>query len=309
MRAKTFSFTLTNPLCMENLILCFGEILWDAFGDGKKAGGAPFNVARHLAQQQANVVFASRVGDDASGDELIDFMDQAGMDTRLIQHDDQFPTCEVTVQLDERQQAKYIIPKPVSWDNIQPEKTLLNTAAEASVIVFGSLANRDETTRNTLLDLLDESEAMRVFDVNLRAPHYNLDTIEALAAKADVIKMNEEEAALLISVPPGHEPLQDEILEFRSKYHTHTVCITRGENGALIWHDGKFYEHPGYQVQVADTVGAGDSFLATLINGLLRQQPMDQVLSQACAIGAFVASQRGANPVYDEEAIERIKNS
>jgi len=291
---------------MDNLVLCFGEILWDAFADGKKAGGAPFNVARHLAQQQVNVLPASRVGNDESGQELVDFVEQAGINTTLIQRDNSLPTCEVTVQLDENHQATYVIPEPVSWDNIQLEKELLQYAAKADVIVFGSLASREETTRNTLHDLLDESEALRVFDVNLRAPHYNLDVIEALAAKADVIKMNEDEAALLISVPPGHEPLRNEILEFRSKYHTHTICITRGANGALIWHDGDFYEHPGFKVEVADTVGAGDSFLATLIKGLLQKETIDHILPRACAIGAFVASQRGANPEYDEAAIQKI---
>ncbi len=295
---------------MEKLVLCFGEILWDAFGDGKKAGGAPFNVARHLAQQNIAVLPASRVGDDASGRELMAYVEEAGISSTLIQADSKLPTCEVTVHLDEQNQATYHIPQPVSWDNIKPEKELLAYAEKADVIVFGSLANREETTLNTLLDLLDASKGLCVFDVNLRPPHYQLDTIETLAAKADVIKMNEEEATLLLgTTQAGHESLTDKLTEFQAKFHTQTICVTRGEHGAVIWQDEKLYEHPGYKVQVADTVGAGDSFLATLISGLLNNQPVEEILPRASAIGAFVASQRGANPVYDEALIEAIMRS
>jgi fructokinase len=292
---------------MDKLVLCFGEILWDTFADGKKAGGAPFNVARHLVQQQVNALPASRVGADDSGMELVAAIQDTDINTILIQQDENLPTCEVTVQLDEHHQATYTIPEPVSWDNIQPEKWLMEHAAQADVIVFGSLANRGETTLNTLLDVLDASEALRVFDVNLRPPHYNIDTIETLAAKADVIKMNEEEAAILLGTShAGKASLTDQLAEFRAKFHVQTICITRGENGAMVWHDEKLYEHPGFKITVADTVGAGDSFLATLICGLLNHQPIDEILPRAGAVGAFVASRRGANPVYDEGVIEEI---
>jgi fructokinase len=283
---------------MKKQILCIGEVLWDAFGDEKKAGGAPMNVARHLVQQGLKVAFASRVGDDKSGSELVDFLKTNGLYSDLIQVDEELPTCEVTVKLDETNQATYIIPEPVSWDNIQTTDELTTCAGKAAAIVFGSLACRGAVTRDSLLNLLDETSALKVFDVNLRPPHYTLSTIETLAAKADVVKMNEEEADLLIGGGSGH--LKEKIAEFRAKYHTQTICVTRGANGAIIWHDHKFYEHPGFKVEVVDTVGAGDAFLATFINGLLNNRPMQQVVEQACKVGAFVTSRRGANPVYEE---------
>jgi fructokinase len=292
---------------MSNKILCFGEVLWDAFGDEKKAGGAPMNVARHLVQQHMDVAFASRVGMDASGEELVGFLKDNGLYSPIIQRDEELPTCEVTVQLDADNQATYIIPQPVSWDNIQVDDALTQAAVNARAIVFGSLACRSDTTRQTLLNLLDETNALRIFDVNLRPPHYTLATIETLAARATVVKMNEEEAALLIGGSNGN--LKEMIAEFYAKYHAQTICVTRGGNGAIIWHDYKFYEHPGFKVTVADTVGAGDSFLATLIAGILTNQPMQQVLAKACAIGAFVTSKRGANPVYDDTEINAIINS
>lgn len=284
-------------------ILCFGEVLWDAFGEEKKAGGAPMNVARHLVQQHMDVAFASRVGVDASGDGLVDFLRQNGLYTNLIQRDETLPTCEVTVQLDEHNQATYVIPQPVSWDNIQLEDALIDAARSASAIVYGSLASRTETTRNTLLTLLGNTRALKIFDVNLRPPHYTQATIEALANHADVIKMNDEEAGILIGTDAS---LREKIETFHAKYGAKTICVTCGGKGAVIWHDKQFYEHPGYKVQVADTVGAGDSFLATFITGLLGGQPMQQILIKASAIGAFVASKRGANPVYDEAEINKI---
>ena len=282
-------------------VLCFGEILWDTFEDGKKPGGAPMNVAMHLRQQGVDVAFASRIGEDASGDELAEYLKSNQLFSELIQRDPQLPTCEVTVELDDKQQATYVIPEPVSWDNIQADAALVQSAIDASAIIFGSLACREETTRDTLLNVLDETRALTVFDVNLRAPHYTLSTIETLTARADVVKMNEDEAALLIG--GSVHDLKDQINEFRSKYHTKTICVTRGEHGAIVWHDHEFYENPGCPVQVGDTVGAGDSFLATFIAGLLAGHPMQDVIDKACIVGSFVASKRGANPPYDERIL------
>jgi fructokinase len=279
-------------------ILCFGEILWDTFGDEKVAGGAPMNVARHLVQQGATVSFATRIGTDASGQDLIKFLNDGGLASNLIQSDDNLPTCEVTVQLDKDGHATYIIPEPVSWDNIRPDALLDEAAKQASAIVFGTLACREQTTRNTLLDLLGKTSALKVFDVNLRPPHYTIATVEEFTLHADVIKMNDDEAALLID--GFSENQQDSILKYRQKYKLQTVCITRGANGAVALHDNQFFEHPGFKVEVVDTVGAGDSFLAAFINGLLHHQPMPKVLERACKIGAFVASKRGANPEYGD---------
>lgn len=290
---------------MKNNILCFGEVLWDAFGDEKVAGGAVMNVAYHLQQQGAKASFASRVGMDASGYELVEFLQANNLYSDLIQQDEELHTCEVTVQLDKGQQATYIIPEPVSWDNIHPETALVQNAIKASAIIFGSLACREQTSRDTLLNLLDETNALKVFDVNLRAPHYTLSTIETLAARADVVKMNEDEANLLINGSKGD--LKDKITEFRKKYHVQTICVTRGENGAIVWHDYEFYEHPGCKADVVDTVGAGDSFLATFINGLLNKQPLADVLARACAVGAYVTGKRGANPVYDDGIRQLLK--
>lgn len=258
------------------------------------------NVARHLVQQGEQVTFASRVGTDASGEQLVEFLKSGGLFSALIQRDDQLPTCEVTVQLDVHGHATYIIPEPVSWDNILPDALLDKAASDASAIIYGSLACRGPVTRSTLLALLEKTGALKVFDVNLRAPHYTTETIGQLMAHADVVKMNDDEAALLM---PEGVTLEQKIVAFRQQCNAKVICVTRGGDGAIVWHDGSFYEHPGFKVNVVDTVGAGDSFLAAFISGLLKQQPMPQVLEKACRIGAFVAGQRGANPIYPERLI------
>jgi fructokinase len=288
---------------MSKKVLCYGEVLWDTINDEKKPGGAPMNVALNLLKQGVDACLISRVGDDALGNELNVFLKDNSLYSDLIQSDENLPTCKVLVKLDADQQATYIIPEPVSWDNILPEDSLIDKIEHADVIVFGSLACRTETSRNTLINLFDK-RLLKIFDVNLRAPHYEISTIETLAAHADVIKMNEEEATLLIG--GSDAPLKDQIIEFQKKFHCQTICVTRGEHGAIIWHDETFYEHPGCTVCVKDTIGAGDAFLATFIAGLISDQPIVKTLEKACAIGAFVASKRGANPDYDEAEIEQI---
>ncbi len=291
---------------MKKHVLCFGEVLWDTFGNEKKPGGAPLNVALNLIKQGVHASLMSRVGNDVLGIELADFLKSNQLYSDLIQRDDKLPTCKVVVELDTTQQASYSIPQPVSWDNIKLEEPILTKIKGTSAIVFGSLACRTAVSRNTLLNLF-ENKLLKIFDVNLRHPHYEQSTIETLAAYADIVKMNEEEANLLIGQNDGS--LKDKIIEFQKKFHSKTICVTRGENGAIIWHDDTFYEHPGFNIEVVDTVGAGDAFLATFIAGHLNNQPMEKILEKACAIGAFVTSQRGANPSYDIKNIHEIMNS
>lgn len=257
------------------------------------------NVAMHLMQQGVEAGFASRIGEDPPGDELVEFLKINNLLSELIQRDELLPTCQVTVELDANGQATYIIPKPVSWDNIQTQSLLTHAVVHAPAIIYGSLACRKTTTRDTLLNLLDETTALKVFDVNLREPHYNLSTIETLAARADVVKMNEDEAKLLIG--GSNRDLREQITEFRSKYHSKTICVTRGEHGAIVWHDHDFYDSPGCPVTGGDSVGAGDAFLATFVAGLISGQPMQELVDKSCAVGAFVAGKRGANPPYDDK--------
>jgi len=291
---------------MNKKILCFGEVLWDTFAEGKKPGGAPMNVAMHLIQQGIDAVMASRVGPDASGGELVSYLKTIGLYSDLIQHDKILPTCIVTVDLDEQNQATYTIPQPVSWDNIQPEESLIDQAEKADIIVFGSLASRNITTRETLIRIL-KSKALKVFDVNIRAPHFEIENMKSLGGMADVIKMNAEELDMLAGTELSHFSEKEKILFLSDFLGCKTICITRGGAGAIIYMNNQFFEHGGYAVNVVDTVGAGDAFLATFITGMLSSEDPNIILDNACAIGAFVAGSRGANPAYDHTQITKIR--
>ena len=290
---------------MNKRVLCFGEVLWDTFAEGKKPGGAPMNVALHLRQQGIDSLMASRIGQDEAGRELRNFLQTNNLHTELIQLDESLPTCEVTVELDEQQQATYTIPYPVSWDNLQPEASLLKAAQTSDVIVFGSLVCRDQRSRETLMELL-RNDALKVFDVNIRPPHFNMDHLKAFGGMANILKMNAEELDMLAGTELAHLSQKEKISFIADYMGCPTICITRGDRGAMVLLDGHFYEHPGYTVDVIDTVGAGDAFLATFIAGFLRDESPEKLLRDACAIGAFVAGSRGANPAYDLQKIREI---
>jgi fructokinase len=290
---------------MNKQVLCFGEVLWDTLPEGRKPGGAPMNVAMHLKQQGTDAVLASRLGMDEAGQELKAFLQAHGLYSQLVQHDEKLPTCVVTVHLNEQQQASYTIPYPVSWDNIRPDPALMEAARQADVLVYGSLACRDETSKNTLLALLDTT-ALKVFDVNIRAPHFSMETLKLLGARADVIKMNSEELDMVAGTELAHLSEQEKVSFISDFLACRTICITRGGAGAMALLNDNFYEHPGYQVAVVDTVGAGDAFLATFIAGMLKSDPPASILQQACAVGAWVAASHGANPPYDEKGIAEI---
>lgn len=284
--------------------VCFGEILWDKFKDQKRAGGAPMNVALHLHKQGIKCGLISSVGNDDLGKELIGVMSAQGFPTDLIQIHESLSTGVVEVKLDESQQATYTIVKPVAWDAIHLTEEGKKVVSEAEVFVYGSLACRNTKSRSTLLDLLPLAKK-RVLDLNLRAPHYENPVIKELIAPADMLKINEDELTYLAEVYRITSPDMDGMVQQLShETDTPVICVTLGDKGAMVLYEGTIYRHPGFKVRVADTVGAGDSFLATFINGLLSNLPVGKVLQNACAVGAFVASKQGANPDYTLNTIE-----
>ncbi len=283
-------------------IICFGEVLWDMLPTGANAGGAPLNVAVHLKRQGLSPNLISRIGNDKLGQELIDFLKTEGIDTDTIQTDKTLPTSQVLVHLDKDNNATYEICHPVAWDNILSNKTLSGLAEQAGLIVFGSLASRDTTTRNTLKQLL-KNNTTKLFDVNLRPPYNSKEIIEEFLQISEMVKLNDDEL-LEIAGWYGKSGTEKELTTWISeKFECELVCITRGANGALLYFENKFYENMGFKVTTVDTVGAGDSFLAGLIGSLMNQQTPDKALEYACATGAFVASKAGATPNYTSKDI------
>lgn len=290
---------------MSDEILCVGEILWDALPDGLFLGGAPFNVARHLRALGEKVAFASRVGEDRLGDEALRRLEAHDLDTNLIQVDDSLPTGFVRVGLDYTGEPDYEIVEPAAWDAIALTESLRAQAEDAAALVYGSLAQRARTSRDTIRALC-ETDALGVFDVNLRPPFVDRKRIEYSLLHADVVKLNDEELQRMRTWFGLPDAAEEAMSDLASTFSCETVCVTRGDEGARLWKNGKCWDHPGHAVEVTDTVGAGDAFLAALLSGLLKNRDGDTLLDCANRLGAYVASRPGAFPSYDIDTLDDV---
>lgn len=285
-------------------VLCFGEILWDFLPEGLFAGGAPFNVAYHLHQLGCPARIVSAVGDDLLGSELIRRLEGWGIATDLVGRRRDVPTGYVRATLDARGDAHYEITRDVAWDRIEATDALRAACGQARAAVFGSLAQRSAGNRAALRALLQDlpEDALRVFDVNLRPPHDDPDLVRELARLATVLKLNHGEAARLAgdrTHAEGREESHARTLARSSG--ARWVCVTAGARGAGLLHDDVWHWEPGRAVEVVDTVGAGDAFLASLVSDLATSgDPVApaEVLRRACRLGEWVATQRGATPPY-----------
>lgn len=286
-------------------VLCIGEVLWDSLPAGLFLGGAPLNVASHLHAQGMQVAMVSRVGSDRLGEEARLRMGRQGISTDLIQVDPELRTGFVKIALDEDGIPAYEICQPAAWDAIELTDTLLQRAAAARVIVFGCLAQRSAMTRRTIQRLC-EAPALKVLDTNLRAPYEDAEIVRQSLEGADLVKLNEHELQQLGSWYGLPSDLREGTAAVAEKFNCQMVCVTRGPAGAALWHQGKWCEHPGFKVEVRDTVGSGDAFLATLLAGLLHGMEDDELLQRANLMGAYVATQLGAVPPYYSDRISTI---
>ena len=293
---------------MTKNIICFGEVLFDVFPTHKKIGGAPLNVALRLASLGINAQIISRVGNDEIGKELLAFIKKNGVDTDTIQIDKNLSTGQVIVQLNEKGSASYTINYPVAWDKIIciPEDEIMVKKADA--LVFGSLVCRDSVSEESLLEIINYAK-YAVFDVNLRAPFYTKEILINLMMQSDFIKFNDDElyeiSAFMNS--PYHS-LEQNILFIAGKTNTKHICVTKGSHGAVLYYNEKMYYNSGYKVDVVDTVGSGDSFLAGLLSELLINSDPQKAVDFACALGAIVAKNEGANPKISSKEINVFMN-
>jgi fructokinase len=286
-------------------ILCFGEILWDNLPSGPVPGGAPMNVALHLSRFGISSSVASSIGKDKKGTDLVAFLNQSGLRTDLIQVHESLPTSEVLVFLDEHNTASYEICEPVAWDGIKLTHELSNEAKASSAIVFGSLASRNSTTRNTLIKLL-ENDILKIMDVNLRPPYDTEANVKPLLEKSDIVKLNDEELMKITAWYNLSGTLEERIMAFGKLLNLETLIVTMGKNGAFVLHKNELYHHNGFKVATEDSVGAGDAFLAGFLAAFFDGKDLNTALTEASAIGAFVASQPGATPHYTREVIKRF---
>ena len=286
--------------------VCFGEVLWDIFPTHKKIGGAPLNVALRMNSLGVETAMISRVGEDENGEDILSFLSSQEITTDLIQVTKEYKTGAVNVMINEKGNASYDILYPSAWDKIVETEIMDKVISEADIFVFGSLICRDEVSRITLLNLLDKAK-YKVLDANLRAPYYTTEILNNLMQKADFIKLNDEELREISrELGSPYNSFEQNIKFIAEKTNTKQVCVTKGEFGAVLYYNDKFYYNSGYFVKVVDTVGAGDSFLASLLIRLLRGKSPQKALNYACAVGALVAGQEGANPMISEKDIKKF---
>lgn len=289
-------------------ITAFGEILWDNLPTGKVLGGAPVNLLTHLAALGADCSVISRCGNDADGAALREAIRRKHVAIDFIQTDPQLATSQVLVQLNDEGCAHYDIVYPCAWDKIQAGEAAKTRVAQSDVFIFGSLSVRDAVSRQALAELLPHA-SFKIFDVNLRPPHYQLAHLSDMMRQADFIKLNDDELhEIATALGSPYRSIEQNIRFIAEHTHTRQICVTLGKHGALYFCDGELFAHYGYRVTVADTVGAGDSFLAGFIHQYLQRKPPQEILAFACTLGSLVASRHGATPEVSLAEIEAMMN-
>jgi fructokinase len=281
-------------------VIGIGELLWDMLPEGKKLGGAPCNFAYHAMMQGASVKALSAIGDDDNGKEILEVLRSKDIPEDLIQVNNK-PTGTVDVMLSEEGIPEYTIHENVAWDFISLDETAITAVSSADIVCFGSLAQRNSTSRASIVELLKGCSPVAIVacDINLRQQYYSADIINTSLHYCNVLKLNEEElpiVANLLGIPSLSE--EDQIKELIDRYRLNLVALTKGSVGSLLVTPGDRSYLSTPAVNVKDTVGAGDSFTAVMCTGFASGEPLHALHKKAVDISAFVCTQDGAMPDY-----------
>jgi fructokinase len=287
-------------------VVGLGEMLWDLLPSGKQLGGAPSNFAYISTLLGSEGIVASRIGNDALGSEAVQRLAALGVNTAFLQSDPVHVTGTVQVEVDHAGQPKFEIAQNVAWDFMEWTAEWQSLAEEADAICFGSLAQRSADSRATIRQFLERADkkAVRVFDVNLRQTFFSKDVLVESMKLAEIVKVNHEELPRMMELF-GLEH-RDEISSADALMERHNlklICVTRGCRGSLLISQSGLHEHPGYRIQVADAVGAGDAFTAGLVHEYMRGSSLPEIGETANRVGAWVASRVGAMPSPGEAGV------
>jgi len=276
--------------------------LWDIFpGGDRRAGGAPFNVAYHLSKMGVAVNMLSSVGDDELGRELLQKIEGWKISTAGIQVRSNYPTSTVVATIDEHNDAHYDIVRDVAWDYIEVNTINQAMVNESDALVFGTLATRNNQSRDTLFALLENS-SYNVFDINLRAPHYDIHVIKDLLHKTQLAKFNKAELRMMIDFMGKSYTTEEDCISFlQDSFGMKEVIVSKGSKGALYADHHDFYSISTIPIEVKDTVGSGDSFLAGFLSKRFEKgSSAIEIMNQAVSLGAFVTAREGACPDYSK---------
>jgi len=283
-----------------------GELLWDMLPEGKQLGGAPTNFGYHASLAGCESFVVSTIGSDEPGNEIVALFDELALETGFVQQTSGFPTGTVTVSLDKMGIPSYIIHENVAWDHIAWNSPLETLAKTIDAVCFGSLAQRNPESRQTILNFLKSTKAdcLRVFDINLRQSFFSREIIFQSLELSTILKLNDDElpvVAGLLGISGTDEELLMQILKM---FDLKLVALTKGAKGSLLLTEKEqsFMEVP--KVDIADTVGAGDSFTAILVAGLLQNHDLKKIHKKATQVAAFVCTQKGATPKIPKDYLK-----
>lgn len=292
---------------MKKRVVGLGEVLWDLLPERACLGGAPANFAYITTLMGDQGFVASRVGEDSRGIEAMRRMEELGLNIDYVQTDSEHPTGTVKVHLDGNGQPRFDIAHPVAWDFLAWTPDWQRLAETADAVCFGSLAQRSDASRATIRQFLAATKphAVKVFDVNLRQSYYSQEILSESMRLADIVKLNADEVDKIMSLSKRtHRDDLSSAQRLIQDYDLKMVCITRGARGSLLVRGRKVSEHPGFKVQVADTVGSGDAFAAGLVHEYLHGASLDLMNEVANLVGAWVTSEVGAMPSPKRGALE-----
>ncbi|MCH5218722.1 MAG: carbohydrate kinase [Muribaculaceae bacterium] len=284
-------------------VIGMGEALWDVLPEGKKIGGAPANFAYHIKQFGLDSCAVSAIGDDPLGKELTERFDEKELSYLLDVVP--YPTGTVLVELDAEGVPQYEIKENVAWDNIPFTEQLTRLAYETKAVCFGSLAQRNVVSRETINRFLDaipeENDPLVVFDINLRQDFYTKEVIQESMKKCNILKINDEELVIVSRLfgYPGID-LENKCWLLLGKYNLKMLILTCGINGSYVFTPGEVSFLPTPKVEVADTVGAGDSFTAAFIANILKGKDVKEAHRIAVDTSAFVCTRNGAMPTLPD---------
>lgn len=297
----------------QKIVVGLGELLWDMLPAGPRLGGAPANFAVMAGRLGDRAVVASRVGADALGEQARAVLEELPVDCSFLQTDSEFATGTVTVTVDDSE-PHYTFDEPVAWDRLAFTPDWRDLANQADAVCFGTLAQRDSGSRQTILDFLDATRpaCVRVFDGNLRAPFWSGDVLRGSLARATILKLNAAELPDVLlgtgACPyPVRVPDEDELMRgahrLLDRYALHLVCLTLGSEGSLLVTREHSHRHHGLAATVRDTVGSGDAFTAALTHYYLHGAPLPVISEAGNRWGAWMASQSGAMPPLPAETL------
>src|ERR1700730_6912841 len=293
-------------------VIGVGEVLWDLLVTGPELGGAPANFAYHAHALGAQAQVITRVGKDDYGSEIIRRFHELGLPETGVQVDETAPTGTAKVELSGDGLAHFTIQENVAWDHIAVTPEALVATSEAHAICFGTLAQRSEPSRNTIQHLVAATplDALRVFDINMRQQFYSRDVVEKSFQLANVLKLNDDELPRLADMFRLTGSTEDQIGQLAQTFSLRLVALTRGPNGSLLYQkdngEVRWSDCPSRPIKVVDTVGAGDSFTAALVLGLLRKMDLDEINTVANEVARYVCSQPGATPALPIEFARRF---